>query len=341
MESHQIWQIHPKAFAHPHDEAATAALEKVPFLATVLKKVNQLRVEERFRAEQMYNSIRLGPRQIPSLWRMVNDVAERFGMPRPAAYVARSGTANAFAFGLKDHSIVLTTELIDLMTDRELEAIIAHELAHILCEHMLYRNVGLALTAQGLAPFAKLAPAAVGESVFKLFMAWSRAAEYSADRASLLVLQDPEAITACLSRLAGVPRRFMSEFDPRQFAQQAQEYEGEASTWSKIVTWDIGLNSTHPEPTKRAAALLEWARSKEYQDILEGRFVRRADVERNQQVRIQGVASCPLCGRPVGRQLICPHCSLNQDPELQKRCKNNHPASLDWKHCKVCGFKIE
>lgn len=341
MESHRISQIHPKAFTHPHDEAAIDALQKVPFLPSLLKKVSQFNIEERFRAHQMHSSILLGRKQLPSIWTMVNNVAERFGMPLPTAYVARHGTANAFAFGLEEHSIVLTTELVDLMTDRELEAIIAHELAHVLCEHMLYRNVGLALAAQGLMPISRLAPPVVGESVSMLFLAWSRAAEYSADRASLLVLSDPEALTSCLSRLAGVPRRFMSEFDPRQFIEQIHKYEEDATTWSKIVTWDIGLSSTHPEPTKRAAAILDWAGSKQYQDILKGRYITKLEFERDQRVKIEGVPSCPLCGQPVGNQPICPQCSLNQDPEQQRLCENQHPASVGWKHCKICGSKVQ
>lgn len=339
MESHQICQIHPKAFTHPYDEAAIAALKKIPFLPTFLKKMAQFNVEQRFRAYQMHNSIEIGSRQLPSIWRMVNDVAERFGMPHPTAYVSREGGANAFAFGLERHSIVLTTSLIDMMNDRQLEAIIAHELAHILCQHMLYRNVGLALTDQTLAPFARLAPTAVSGSISILFLAWSRAAEYSADRASLLVIQDPEALTSCLSRLAGVPRRFMDEFDPRVFAQQGQRYEAEASTWSKIVTWDIGLINTHPEPTRRSTALLEWATSKEYQRILQGRYPTIFEEDCDQQVQIDGVASCPLCCRPVGNETICPSCYLNQNPSQQKRCKNGHLKSLEWKYCKACGAR--
>lgn len=237
MPAFHISQIHPKAFAHPSDLKALATLEKVPFLPTALRQVAKINIEEKFRAEQMYNSIQLGPRQFPSLWRMISEVAERFGVQEPDAYVSGRGGVNAFAFGLNTHSIILTSRLVDLMTDRELEAIIAHELAHILCQHMLYRNVGLALVSGSLPSLTKLAPAAlIKDGTVRAFMRWSRAAEYSADRAALLILRDPEALAMCMGRLAGIPHRFVSEFDPRRFAEQVKEYEEKASFWSKVVT---------------------------------------------------------------------------------------------------------
>lgn len=340
MKEIRLSQIHPSAFAHPYDKKATASLEKVPLLPSLLKGIAKLRVEEWFRAYYMHNGMLLGPRQLPSVWRMVNQVAERFGMPSPTSYVSREGSPNAFVFGLEEHSLVLTTELVDLMSDRELEAIVAHELAHILCQHMLYRKVGLTLTTRAtemLAPITRLSPVALDSAFKLLLLAWSRSAEYTADRAALLLLQDPEALASCLSRLAGVPKRLLHEFDPRHYVEQIERYEEQASTWSRIVTWDVAALRTHPEPTKRASAILQWAESDDYRRILAGHFTTRFDVEREERIAIEGLASCVLCGSPVGDQATCPQCGLDQDPTHQKRCVNDHPASLDWAFCQACG----
>jgi Zn-dependent protease with chaperone function len=288
----------------------------------------------------MHNGIQLGPRQLPSLWRMVHSVAERFGMPAPLAYVTGEGGANAFAFGVHRHSIGLTSGLIDLMSDRELEAIIAHELGHVMCQHMLYRQVGVTLsrgTTELLAPFARLSPAALNGSFAIAFMCWSRAAEYTADRAALLMLRDAEALASCLSRLAGVPRRFAEEFDPRQFAEQVAEYEQEATFWSTVVTWDLGLLRTHPEPAKRAVAVLEWADSEEYRRILAGHFPTRFESEHALRPRMAGVRECPLCHSPVGDQQTCPYCTLALDPSRQSHCRRGHLVSVGWKFCLACG----
>ncbi len=338
MGSINFSQIHPRAFAHSYDRGATSAFEKVPLLPDLLKKISQFRLEERFRAHHMYNSVQIGPRQLPSLWRMVHGVAERLAIPAPATYVTRSGGANAFAFGKNAHSIVLTGGLVEMMSDRELEGIIAHELGHIVCQHMLYMGVGLALTSGALPSlgFTKALPI-IEEGLFRAFFAWFRAAEYSADRAALLILEDPEPLAQALSRLAGVPRRFEDEFDLRLFVEQVKNYDEEANLWSKFITLGMDAFLTHPEPAKRVGALLEWAESEECKIILNGRYLTRFEAEAAERIRIEGVSSCPLCQSPVGQSSVCGHCGLVQDPRLQQRCPNDHVNGIDWKFCKACG----
>lgn len=340
MGTIQFSQIHPRAFSHPSDQRATAAFQQIPLFPELLRKISELGIEERFRAHHMRHSVELGPRQFSSLWRMVHDVAEHLGIPAPRTYLSRQNEANAFAFGKETHSIVLTTELVDLMTDEELRGIIAHEMGHILCEHMLYMDVGLALTSGATSSLAKVIPA-LRESVAGLFFAWFRAAEYSADRAAMLILEDPELLARSLSRLAGVPQRFEGEFDLRRFAEQAKNYEEEATLWSKIATLGMGLFLTHPEPAKRVGAILQWADSEEYRAILRGHYLTRFEAEALDRIQIPGVASCPLCRNPVGQASVCGICELPQDPRRQQPCpERGHINSIDWKFCKACGAAL-
>src|SRR5882672_420849 len=99
MSPIQFSQIHPRAFAHPLDRKATAAFENFPLLPELLRKISQLGVEQRFRAHHMANSVQLGKRQLPSLYRMVHEISERLCITPPQAYVTRHGGINAFAFG--------------------------------------------------------------------------------------------------------------------------------------------------------------------------------------------------------------------------------------------------
>jgi Zn-dependent protease with chaperone function len=342
VETSWLAQIHPDSFAHPHDLKASRALREVPFLDKILEQVGRLHMEKKWRAHHMKSSIRLGPRQLPTLWRLVNHVAERFAMPLPQVFVSAEGGTNAFAFGMHEHSVVLTTSLVELMDDREIEAIVAHELGHILCRHMLYRGVGMALASGAIAGnlLTRLAPVkALQMSADALFLAWSRAAEYTADRAAVLVLDDPEALVSCMSKLAGVPRRFLGEFDPHAFAEQATEYEEQATLWTKIVTFDMSVFRTHPEPTQRALAVLDWFGSDDYRAIRSGRFKRILDLEHEQLIGIAGVASCRRCGRPIGALEACPNpkCGLDADPTRHAECANGHVVSRTWRFCKTCG----
>jgi Zn-dependent protease with chaperone function len=344
----QLSQIHPHAFTHPLDRKATSALQQTPFLPDLLKKISQLGVEERLRAYYMHHSIQLGPRQLPSLWRMVNEVAERLGIDPPRAYVAREHGANAFTFGEHSHSIVLSSQLVDMMSDRELTGVIAHEMGHILCEHILYTHVGLTLTRHvgltlagvAIPALAKLIPG-LGASLGALFFAWYRAAEYSADRAAVLILEDPEPLARCLSRLAGVPRRFEPEqFDLRLFVEQVKDYDEGKTTWSKIATIGMETFSDHPEPARRARAVMEWAGSSEYREILAGRYPTRFKVAAETAVQIEGVRHCPCCSRPVGQAAACGYCGLIQDARWQTTCPRGDVAGIDWKFCKVCGQPV-
>jgi len=341
MSSIQFSQIHPRAFAHPADRRATSAFEQLPLFPELMKRISQFSIEERFRAHHMYNSVKVGSCQLPSIYRMVDNVARRLGIDPPATYVTRHGEVNAFAFGKHTPSIILTSELIDLMSERELQGVIAHEMGHILCQHMLYMDVGLALSSRAVVPaLAKLLPG-VEEAVYSLFFAWFRAAEYSADRAALLILEDPEPLTQCLCRLAGVPRRFEQEFDLRSFTEQVKNYDEEATLWSRIVTFGMGRFLTHPEPAKRVGAILEWAQSQEYRKIIDGCYLTKFEADALEQVQIQGIPSCPLCRRPVAQSTVCAYCGLPQDSRQQQRCPCGHAAAIAWKFCKACGADLK
>ena len=334
-------QIHPAAFCHPADRRATAALKKVPLLPELMRSLSRWNLEAQVCSHFTHSSIKLSGTQLPTLWRMVNEVAEALCLPPPEAYVSGDPFPNALAFGVERHTVVLTGSLIDLMTDEELKAVITHELAHVLCQHMLYRQVGLALAREASQEIAKFLPAGLVEKpLTRLLAAWYRSAEYSADRAALLILDDPEPLASCLARLAGVPRRFAGEFDLRLFAEQADSYEDSSTFWSRLVTFDLGATSTHPEPAKRAAEILRWAQSEEYRRIRNGEYLTWLEAEAAEKIRIEGVRSCPLCGSAVGELAVCPNCELPQDPALQRLCPRGHPNSVDWKFCKADGLSL-
>ena len=69
----------------------------------------------------------------PRLWRIVENIAISQGLPMPKVYIVNDPAPNAFATGRDpDHAIVAaTTGLLDIMTDSELEGVMAHELGHV------------------------------------------------------------------------------------------------------------------------------------------------------------------------------------------------------------------
>lgn len=69
----------------------------------------------------------------PRLYRVVENLSIASGMPMPKVYIIQDSAPNAFATGRNpEHAIVgATTGLLDIMDDRELEAVMAHEMSHV------------------------------------------------------------------------------------------------------------------------------------------------------------------------------------------------------------------
>ena len=60
--------ISPKAYEHPADRAATAALQSIPMLDTVVRRLIEFQYERAFRQSFLASSVRLGPEQLPEVW---------------------------------------------------------------------------------------------------------------------------------------------------------------------------------------------------------------------------------------------------------------------------------
>ena len=69
----------------------------------------------------------------PRLYQMINEIAKKADSPKPKVYVIPSKAANAFATGRNPkHAVIAVTEgIMDLLTEKELKGVIAHEFAHI------------------------------------------------------------------------------------------------------------------------------------------------------------------------------------------------------------------
>lgn len=94
----------------------------------------------------------VGPRQLPRLHALLLEAAAVVGLARPPVlYVKQSSVVNAFtlAVGGRRPIVVVHSATLDLMDDSELQAVIAHELGHLKCDHGVWLNLAnlLALSA--------------------------------------------------------------------------------------------------------------------------------------------------------------------------------------------------
>ncbi len=184
-------QISSKSYEHPADRAATAALKAIPMLDTVVRKLIEWQYERALRQMYLSNSVRVGEQQLPDLWSHHVAVCKILDMPRTYdLYVTDTVTANAMAIGSQNPIVVAGSPLLARLGPGEQRVVLAHEVGHILSDHVLYTTaLAILLRAGGGVPFPLAIPAMAVRAVL---LEWARAAELSCDRAAALVVRDPE-----------------------------------------------------------------------------------------------------------------------------------------------------
>ena len=139
--------ISAKAYEHPADRAATAALHAIPLLDGLLKRLTELGLERRYRQLLLGNAVRLGPEQIPAVWQSHTAAASVLDLQPPALYVTQTPFVNTMTVGANIPVVIVNSSLIASYEPEEVYAVLAHELGHVLSEHYYYNTV-LGLLAQ-------------------------------------------------------------------------------------------------------------------------------------------------------------------------------------------------
>jgi heat shock protein HtpX len=221
---------------------------------------------------RMHNAQPIGPADAPRLFEMTQALATRAGLPMPALYVIHEDQPNAFATGRSPDraAVAVNTGLLDMMPEREVAGVIAHELAHIRNRDTLIMTMtatiagAIGMLAQfgflfgrgdnrqnPLGPFGAilmmvLAPMAA----MVVQMAISRSREYEADRAGAEIAGDPEGLAGALLRLESYKQGRVN-----------QAAEANPATAHMFIINPLsglrmdGLFSTHPKTENRVAAL--------------------------------------------------------------------------------------
>jgi Zn-dependent protease with chaperone function len=266
--------ISPKAYEHPADRAATAALKTVPMLDTVVRKLIEWQYERAIRQMLLSNAVRVGERQLPDLWTHHLAVCKILDMPGVYdLYVTDTVIANAMAIGSQKPIVVVGTPLLGRLGPGEQRAVLAHEVSHILSDHVLYNTaLAILLRVGGGVPFPLAIPALAVRAVL---LEWSRAAELSCDRAEALVVRDPRIVCRGLMVLAGGMKADALDLDA--FLAQAREYEDWDDPSDRVRRFFYEINSTHPYAVRRVSEIMRWVQSGEYDRIQRGEYIKRGE----------------------------------------------------------------
>ncbi len=230
--------------------------DKIALITYRAQPVNETENPEAYR--------RVGP--------IVQRLAERMNLPMPKLYIIPEESPNAFATGRNPAhaSVAFTAGILQLMSDSELEGVIAHELGHVLHRDILISSVAAMIAGtitfvarmafwfggsrdnegRGGNPIAAIAMLILAPIAAMLIqMAISRSREYDADAASAKYIGSPYPLIGGLQKLDSWSKRIPMDASP----STAHMFIIQPFTGQSLMK----LFSTHPSTEDRVARLQE------------------------------------------------------------------------------------
>ncbi len=219
---------------------------------------------------RMYNAQEVDESSAPHFYRMIRDLAQHAGLPMPRVYIIDEAQPNAFATGRNpEHAAVAaTTGILQMLSERELRGVMAHELAHVQHRDILISTISATVAGaisalaqfgvffggdrENRNPVAGLVIMIVAPLAAALIqMAISRSREFEADRGGAEIGGDPRALADALAKI-------------ERFAQGLPLSTAEAhpETAQMMIINPLsgsglsGLFRTHPATEERIARLM-------------------------------------------------------------------------------------
>jgi len=225
---------------------------------------------------RMYKAREVDDTTAPQFVRMVRELATRAGLPMPRVYLIDEQAPNAFATGRNPShaAVAATTGIVQLLSERELRGVMAHELAHVKHRDILISTISATMAgAIGMLanfamffggrggdgrpanPLAGILVAILAPLAASLIqMAISRAREFEADRGGALISGDPQALASALQKI----HRYAQAI-PLAAAERHPE-TAQMMIMNPLSGGGLrGLFSTHPATEERVERLLAMA----------------------------------------------------------------------------------
>jgi heat shock protein HtpX len=219
-------------------------------------------------ALKMYRAQPVTREELPRAYAAVERLTQKIGIPMPKIYVIPNDSPNAFATGRNPQhaSVAVTQGILDLLTDEELEGVLAHELGHVNNRDILIGSVAATIAGAitmvsrfgfffgggrderrggGIGALLMLILAPIAATLIQLWV--SRTREYDADATGAHFTGNPYALASALGKLDAYSRRLPMQATP-------------STAHLFIIQPFLGMNfgslfSTHPPIAKRIERL--------------------------------------------------------------------------------------
>ena len=252
-------------FAHPLDKRTTARLSSVPFMENIVRRLLGL-AERVAQLDNLSSSVLVGPKQMKSIYASLTAACKILDMDQPEVYIKQNSVPNAYTLAIRGRKpfIVLHSSIVELLSEEELQAVIAHELGHLKCEHSVWITT-LNLIILGAGGINEALSVPLQRTLYE----WLQSAELSCDRAALLVSQDVNIIASVFMKLSGGPTNMSDEMNVEAFIEQAAKFDTETKKLgARLIRLGADQVMSHPYPVVRVSELVKWSKSGEYLGLL-------------------------------------------------------------------------
>ncbi|MFA6249895.1 MAG: M48 family metallopeptidase [Candidatus Shapirobacteria bacterium] len=190
-------------------------------------------------AQYIGNAVKVTPSQFAELYDVFNCHTERLNINSANLYIKQDPYLNAFTVGLGTCSVVLTSSLVEQLSLSELDFVIGHELGHFQSGHTVISSL--------INPLGGTNPLG-----FLIFGIWSRVAEYTSDRAGLILCNNIDSAVSSMIKLS-VGGRLFGRFNAADYVDQIKSSKDASVKFSETLL-------SHPLTTNRIRRLLQFWR---------------------------------------------------------------------------------
>ena len=220
---------------------------------------------------RMYDAQEVDENSAPQFYNMVRELAQNAQLPMPKVYIINEAQPNAFATGRNpEHAAVAATRgIINMLSERELRGVMAHELSHVKHRDTLISTISATIAGaiSSIGSFGMMFGGGRGRGVHPavavlvmilapmaamlIQMAISRAREFEADKTGAEISSDPASLASALRKIHDYAHQI-----PMNTAEQHPE-TAQMMIINPLSAGGIkGLFSTHPETEERIARLM-------------------------------------------------------------------------------------
>lgn len=297
MEKKVLIDLDSRSYEHKFDKVALKTLKALPGFDTVTNFFLNWTFLKWHIVELQGSNFLVTRESCPELYDIVKNVADTLDVrPLPRLYTEWGYNINGYTTGYKEDTlIVLNSGTVDLLSDDELRYVAGHEMGHVKSGHVLYHTMGnLFNQAISKIPLGE----ALTMPIYYGLKYWERMSEFTADRAGLLANQNIDATIGAIIKMSGLPMKYFDVIEKDSFIKQACEFrESFSGLLDQAIKGLSIIGSSHPWSVYRAAEILMWYESGEYQKVLDGIDVIVHDVC-GHQIPASSI-KCPYCGLEI------------------------------------------